>query len=150
VPDFASGVNAIAHISHPARILAAEDYEANRLRNAAKLERYDYVPEAAFDGAQAAQPLSTDAGVSAADRLAAQWQKRKREALEAFSGALREDRLGGADDAELARLVHNIAGTAGMFGEAELGIRAGALERSLKGEEIAQRSALAEEFLQAA
>jgi len=127
VPDFASGVNAIAHISHPARILPAENNETNRMR--------------------------IDAGVSAADRLAAQWQKRKREALEAVSGALREDRLGGADAADLARLVHNIAGTAGtagMFGEGELGIRAGALQRSLKSDDLVLRSALAEEFLQAA
>jgi len=97
--------------------------------------------------------MRIDAGVSAADRLAAQWQKRKREALEAVSGALREDRLGGADAADLARLVHNIAGTAGtagMFGEGELGIRAGALQRSLKSDDLVLRSALAEEFLQAA
>jgi|GEM_PF-2000457 len=109
---------------HPARILPAENNETDRLR--------------------------IDAGVSAADRLAVQWQKRKREALEAVSGALREDRRGGADAADLARLVHNIAGTAGMFGEGELGIRAGALERSLKSDDLVLRSALAEEFLQAA
>jgi hypothetical protein len=143
-------VNAIAHISHPARILAPEDYETNRARSTARLERCDYVPEASFDGAQAAQPLSIDAGVSAADRLAAQWQKRKREALEAVSGALREDRLDGADAADLARLVHNIAGTAGMFGEGELGIRAGALERSLKGDDLVLRTELAESLLHAA
>jgi hypothetical protein len=150
VPDFVSGVNAIAHISYPVRILPAEDYETNRQRSAARLERCDYVPEAPCDGAQAARPLSIDADASAAERLAAQWQKRKREALEAVSGALREDRLDGPDGADLAQLVHNVPVTAGMFGEGELSMHAGALERSLKSEEIAQRSALAEEFLQAA
>jgi hypothetical protein len=62
----------------------------------------------------------------------------------------REDRLGGPDAASLARLMHNLAGTAGMFGEGELGIRAGALERSLKGDDLVLRTELADSLLRAA
>ncbi len=87
---------------------------------------------------------------SAAERLTRQWQIRRREVLDAVSRAIRENRLEGEEALELAQMVHNVAGTAGMFGEGDLGIRASALERALKHGEAAQRSALAEEFLRAA
>ena len=92
----------------------------------------------------------SDSPLSAAERLARQWQKRRQEALDAVSKAIREDGLNGAPAAELAKLVHKIAGTAGMFGENELGIRASALERALKHGEVSQRSELADSFLRAA
>lgn len=88
--------------------------------------------------------------LSAGDRLAAQWQKRRREALDAVSDALRDNRLDGPAAADLAQIMHNIAGTAGMFGECELGIRAGALEQALKNGETGVRSELAASFLRAA
>ena len=88
--------------------------------------------------------------MSAAEKLARKWQIRKNEALKAVSIAVREDRLSGADAAQLAKLVHNVAGTAGLFGEGDLGILAGALERALRNGEAALSSDLAHDFLRAA
>lgn len=89
--------------------------------------------------------------MGAKDKLAQHWQRRRREAVEAVSSALREDRLNGASAAQLAQMLHNVAGTAGMFGEGELGIRASVLERALKDREpVLRRSELAQSFLQAA
>lgn len=87
----------------------------------------------------------------AAEKLAQHWQRRRREAVDAVSSALREDRLNGASAAQLAQMLHNVAGTAGMFGEEEFGTRASVLERALKNREPGlRRSELAQSFLQAA
>ena len=52
---------------------------------------------------------------------------------------------------ELARTLHKLAGTAGMFGEEDLGARAAALERALlAGVEEEVRRRLAAELLEAA
>jgi PAS domain S-box-containing protein len=83
--------------------------------------------------------------------LQIQWQHRRRDAIEAISVALRESKLTGASGDELAALVHKLAGTAGMFGEEELGERAAAFERALRsgvGNEV--REQLARELLEAA
>ncbi|MBX7497056.1 MASE1 domain-containing protein [Qipengyuania sp. 6B39] len=79
------------------------------------------------------------------------WQLRRSEAIEAVSEAIRGGTLDGTAVEELARTVHKLAGTAGMFGEEELGTRAAALERALKsGVTPEVRRKLAEELLQAA
>jgi HPt (histidine-containing phosphotransfer) domain-containing protein len=73
-------------------------------------------------------------------RLVARWEARRHEAVEAVRAALRDGTLvapraaiGPAD--RLARLLHKLAGTAAMFGEAELGESASALERALAMEQ---------------
>ncbi len=73
-------------------------------------------------------------------RLVARWEARRAEALAAVGAELAAGRLGTSgpeasrDQAEdLARLLHKLAGTAAMFGEAALGKAAGALERALTG-----------------
>ena len=79
------------------------------------------------------------------------WNMRRSEAIEAVSEAVRNDAFEGVRIEELARTVHKLAGTAGMFGEAELGRKAAALERALRaGVEGAVRRKLAEELLAAA
>jgi PAS domain S-box-containing protein len=76
-------------------------------------------------------------------RLVARWQARRADALAAVQAELAARRLGSAtscgpegarDKADsLPRLLHKLAGTAAMFGEAALGEAAGALERALTG-----------------
>jgi len=70
-------------------------------------------------------------------KLMARWQARRREAVEAVQAALADGWLNAPaplpDDRRqaLAHLLHKLAGTAAMFGEAELGEAASALERAL-------------------
>lgn len=76
------------------------------------------------------------------------WFERKGEALEAIGNALRDDRLEGVVIEDLARTVHKLAGTAGLFGEVELGEKAAAFERALRASvEIDVRRKLAQELL---
>ena len=76
------------------------------------------------------------------------WNQRRSEAITAVSEALRRDEFEGAQVEDLARTVHKLAGTAGMFGEDELGSKAAALERALRaGVEREVRKRLAEELL---
>ena len=83
--------------------------------------------------------------------LEERWQQRRREALEAVAQALRDGSLEGASGEELARIVHKLAGTAGMFGENGLGEKASALERGLKSDQpYDARARLAQDLLDAA
>ncbi|WFL78259.1 ATP-binding protein [Altererythrobacter arenosus] len=83
--------------------------------------------------------------------LLERWRARRSEAIEAVGEALRNGRLTGCDGEELARLVHKLAGTAGMFGEDELGERAAAFERALRSEvDQLVREELARNLLEAA
>ncbi len=66
------------------------------------------------------------------------WTQRRREALDAVTIALQEGSFDPADREDLARLLHKLAGTAGAFGEDELGRRAGRLERALKKDATVQ------------
>ena len=80
--------------------------------------------------------------------LLGRWKERRREALDAVSAALREEGLTGRKADDLAKLVHKLAGTAGMFGEEELGERAAAFERALRSEVKTEvRRKLAQELL---
>ncbi len=66
--------------------------------------------------------------------LLERWETRREETLEALRSALN---LGGFDQEQkedVMRLLHKLAGTAAMFGEAELGDRAAMLEQALRGE----------------
>lgn len=83
--------------------------------------------------------------------LQIQWQHRRREAIDAIGKALRAGELTGSDGDALAGLVHKLAGTAGMFGERELGERAAAFERALRsGVDLDVREQLARHLLDAA
>jgi len=83
--------------------------------------------------------------------LQMQWQHRRREAIQAIGKALRAGALTGEKGDELAALVHKLAGTAGMFGERELGERAAAFERALRsGVDLDVREQLARDLLDAA
>jgi len=70
-------------------------------------------------------------------RLVARWQERRREAIVAVETALADGTLATSDEAndaaraEIARLMHKLAGTAAMFGEPALGTAAAELERGL-------------------
>ncbi|MBX7542054.1 ATP-binding protein [Qipengyuania sphaerica] len=79
------------------------------------------------------------------------WSTRRSEAIDAVSKAVREDAFEGVRIEKLARTVHKLAGTAGIFGEDELGRKAAALERALRaGVESDVRRKLAKELLEAA
>lgn len=83
--------------------------------------------------------------------LQTRWRERRSEALDAVRGALREGQLTGQESEALVRMVHNLAGTAALFGEEDLGAKAAAFERALKsgvGSEVRER--LARDLLDAA
>lgn len=83
--------------------------------------------------------------------LLQKWHERRTQALDAVGAALREGEFTGDEQAHLARTVHKLAGTAGMFGEEELGRKACALERALKASVgYETRAKLAQELLDAA
>jgi len=112
------------------------------------------------DGARASPrpaPSETSQGRQSATHspaLLARWTERRTEAIEAVRTALEDGALGSrAGDAgdELAGLVHKLAGTAAMFGEAELGDQAAAFERALRMKLAPEvQEALAFELLSAA
>ena len=102
------------------------DDPAPRLRNPARSLR-----QAAHGRVRSA----TSADLS--PHLVERWNKRRLEAVEAVRGALESGELGKQamaveDSKRLERLVHKLAGTAAIFGEAELGDQAAALERALR------------------
>jgi PAS domain S-box-containing protein len=90
---------------------------------------------------EAARTAAAAAAASLSPRLVARWEARRHEAVEAVRTALRDGTLA-APQAEaraaerLAMLLHKVAGTAGMFGEAALGEAAAALERALGPENM--------------
>lgn len=86
-------------------------------------------------------PAARASALARSPQLVSRWRARRREAVAAVraalgagwldAGAVNPDAIGEAD--ALARLLHKVAGTAAMFGEAALGEAAGALEHALKG-----------------
>ncbi|MCL9982452.1 MAG: ATP-binding protein [Erythrobacter sp.] len=101
---------------------------------------------------------SGPAGAPLSPRLVARWEARRHEAVEAVRAALRDGTLaaprvataasGPAPAEQVALLLHKLAGTAAMFGEADLGDSAAALERALAMEHGAETCiALARELL---
>jgi CheY-like chemotaxis protein len=88
---------------------------------------------------------------SAKPSLEQRWRQRRGEAIDAVSEALRKGEFDGEPAEELARVMHKLAGTAGMFGEDRLGAKAGALERSLKAStDVDTRIKLAADLLKVA
>ncbi|AWW73621.1 hypothetical protein CD351_04165 [Erythrobacter sp. KY5] len=108
------------------------------------------------DQAQPAPPPQSQAAQGHSPTLIQRWTERRSEAIEAVRGALEQGSLGGENIAEeirdeLARLVHKLAGTAAMFGEAQLGDQAAALERALRmGLDAETQASLAFELLSVA
>lgn len=79
------------------------------------------------------------------------WRQRRAEAINAVAEAMRAGRLTGIEGSELGKLVQKLAGSAGIFGEDELGSRASAFARALSSEvDEDVRFELAREFLEAA
>ena len=96
-------------------------------------------------------PPSASPARKPSSELLERWNARRSEALAAVTAAVEQDVLEGVHIEELARTVHKLAGTAGMFGEEALGEKAAALERALRsGVEPVVRRKLAEELLEAA
>ena len=81
--------------------------------------------------------LARASALAGSPRLVARWQARRVEAVDAVLAALEAGWLAAdrpppeAAAQALARLLHKVAGTAAMFGEAALGEAAAALERAL-------------------
>lgn len=97
------------------------------------------------------KPVRTRSDGSHSHQMIELWNSRRAEAIGAVTIAVQEDKLEGVRIEDLARTVHKLAGTAGMFGEEELGEKAAALERALRsGVEAEVRRKLAEELLAAA
>ncbi len=89
------------------------------------------------------------AGVSAMPpELGERYAARRREALDLLSAMVREDRFGTADVEALTTALHQLAGTAGMFGEAELGEDARDLEVRLGSSDPQDCKALASRFVE--
>jgi len=81
-------------------------------------------------------------------RLQRHWIKRRTQAIAALQAWLRDRDSPGHDDGALATMMHKLAGTAALFGEAELGHKAAALEQAIRStQEQEVRAALVEELL---
>jgi hypothetical protein len=65
---------------------------------------------------------------------------RRAATIDALGAMVRAGRFTDSEVSEVAKMAHNLAGTAGMFGEAELGDAAAALERCGKDAPIIQIS----------
>lgn len=76
----------------------------------------------------AAEQSRVQGGIEA---LRASFVERKKIAFDRIDAALRAERLQQADIREICELLHKLAGTAGFFGEGELGERASVLEHAL-------------------
>ncbi|MGB3753384.1 MAG: response regulator [Parerythrobacter sp.] len=74
-------------------------------------------------------------GLKQGDGLSDRWRMRRAEALEAVAAAMREGRFTGGGAQDLARTMHKLAGTAGLFGEDALGESARRLEHALRRED---------------
>ncbi len=92
-------------------------------------------------GASDIVPQNRAAALALSPQLVQRWLVRRGEAADAvraalLNGALGEGVLDGEQDcagdtADLARIIHKLAGTAALFGEPEMGQTAAALERAL-------------------
>ena len=78
--------------------------------------------------------------------LLERWYHRRREALGALDTAFRLNSPNGVAAEELASLMHKLSGTAGLFGETELGHAAARLERALRERDDGSYAALVTEI----
>ncbi len=80
--------------------------------------------------------------------LVERWRLRRREAVEMLALAVHQEKMDGPQLEELAIVIHKIAGTAGLFGEAALGNQAAELDRALRqSASIEEKLRLAREML---
>ena len=89
-----------------------------------------WCPQAPDDSGTVA-PFAEARSARAVASLQSRYDVRKAETLAFIAKAIRKDEASEQDLAELSRLVHQLAGTAAMFGQAELGDQARELERGL-------------------
>ena len=81
----------------------------------------------------------------------AHWRKRREQALDAAREALAEDELSSDQGRDIAVLLHKLAGSAGMFGEDELGKHAATLAHALRtGAAPSLRQQLARKLIETA
>ena len=95
-------------------------------------------------------PAATSITSPAEQRISEAYRQRREETLEAVDAMIRRGEFGDEELASVADLLHKLAGTAGMFGEAALGDRASDMEEGLgrwPPDERAQRIASAAEAL---
>ncbi|MEG3086007.1 PAS domain S-box protein [Sphingomonas sp. PB4P5] len=124
------------HLTKPLDPAALEEVLQRYLDNALPAERSDQSPpvsasnEADGPPAPAAEWPAPPArpGGSLKQRYAA----RRQSTIDAIDAILRVGRYTEPEIGALAEMAHNLAGTAGMFGEAELGDAAAALDTGLK------------------
>ena len=88
-------------------------------------------------------------GASASNELQDRWEMRRSEAIEAVRAVAKGAQLDRDAADQLARTMHKLAGTAGMFGEVQLGEKARNFERALRaGMDRKVCHKLAEELLE--
>ncbi len=158
LPIIALTANAFEDDIHAAQGAGMQDHLAKPLQFDRLVETLaKWLPSAAIPHEARQQvsaskpPPATSQPSSSGPSLQERWAERRGEALEAVSEALRKGHWTGEPAEELGRIVHKLAGTAGMFGEDELGRRASELDRALQSESSdTERSELAERLLRAA
>lgn len=79
-------------------------------------------------------PVNGSSHLTQTPAMRKRWQERRSEAVEAVSEAVAQGYFGDEQSEDLVRIVHKLAGTAGLFGEDELGECARNLERALKSD----------------
>ena len=82
--------------------------------------------------------------------LKEQYNIRRRDTLEQLAQIVRENRMGDADLAQVLETLHQMAGTAGLFGEPELGDRAARLGAVLGSSPANKRMEKVQKFLRMA
>ncbi|WP_298015748.1 ATP-binding protein [uncultured Parasphingopyxis sp.] len=83
-----------------------------------------------------AQPVADMAeqrdAAAVAPSLEERYAMRKRDSIERIGALIRQGKLGEAELGEIAALAHKLAGSAGMFGDADFGTLAGDLEEAIE------------------
>jgi len=84
-----------------------------------------------FSGAVREPTPGFEPGPQAAPSLRERYANRRRATMGALDAMIRAGRFTDSEVSEVAKMAHNLAGTAGMFGEAELGDVAAALDAGI-------------------
>ena len=79
----------------------------------------------------AAGPASAASPQKFSPKLRERYQFRKEETLSRLDMMVRQNRFGSTELSDVAEMLHKLAGTAGMFGETELGNRAREVEQAI-------------------
>jgi len=86
----------------------------------------------AVDMSADVEPVAATPAAAPKQSLAARFDQRREELIELIAKVIREGHASGQDFDKLTTLLHQYAGTAGFFGQAEQGTAAAALEMDLK------------------